>query len=372
MKYARPPYLSPGIPLEKNKLMFSKVEVEIPKPDYPITPLENFKRAAARNDPYWVPNSLTDFQTLFVRDLCIGETIGFDMSRDITKNYEFKDWFGVEWTWVASAGGPMVTPGTQFLDDITNWEKIVKFPDLNNWDWDTQAEAFMKNTYNPSKILHVNFGQSCTERLIALLGGYTEGMLALAIEPEAVKDFLNCFADFTIGLIGMILDRYPVNMITLHDDWGTERDTFFSENMMEEIVFEPSKRIADYIKSRGCIYELHSCGNIMRFVPYMIDLGVDFIQIQRRAVDIPALKKKYGDKIGINTHVEGFIYGQPTPPLDEYLEGIRKSVDLYASGGGFYTNTRGDDGKYLWDSIFELYLYSREFYDNERNMNNHN
>lgn len=366
MIYPRPPYGSPGIPMEKNKLMFSNIEVDIPKPDYPITPLENFKRAASRNQPLWVPNSLTDFQTLFVRDLSVGEKTGFDLSRDLTKNYEFKDWFGVNWTWVASAGGPMVTPGTQFLDDITNWEKAVKFPDLNNWEWDSLAEDFMKNKYDPNKVLHINFGQSCTERLIALLGGYTDGMLALAMEPEAVQDFLSAFADFSIKFIDHICARYPVNMITLHDDWGTERDTFYSEKMMEEIVFTPAKRIADHIKSKGITYELHSCGNILRFVPYMIDLGVDFIQIQRRAVDIPLLKERYGDKIGINTHMEGTIYGEPDPPIDIYLDRIRKTVDLYGKGGGFYTGTQGTDPQYIWNSIFELYCYSREKYDKER------
>lgn len=368
MKYPRPPYLTPGIPLEKSKIMFSSVEVDIPKIDFPITPLENFKLAAAHKTPYWVPNSLTDFQSLFGKDVYMEKGAKPQEAPDLTKNYSYKDWFGVDWTWVAEAGGPMLTPGTQFLDDITNWEKNVIFPNLSGYDWDTPAENFMKNKYNPDKVLHVNIGQSCTERLVATLGGYTEGMSSLLIEPEAVKDFLNRFADFTIEMVDLICDRYPVNFMTFHDDWGTERDTFFSETVMEELVYDPTKRIIDRIKSKGCTFELHSCGNIARFIPYMIDLGVDFMQIQRRAVDIPMVKEKYGDKIGINTHLEGHIYGLPLPPIETYLKMIHNTVDLYAKGGGFYTSTKGEDPEFLWNAIFELYGYSREFYEKERGL----
>jgi uroporphyrinogen-III decarboxylase len=212
----------------------------------------------------------------------------------------------------------------------------------------------MKNEHDPAKVLHVNIGPSCTERLVALLGGYTEGMSSLLIEPEAVKDFLDYFADFTMKFIDLVCGRYPVNLMTFHDDWGTERDTFFSEQVMEEIVYEPTKRIIDHIKSRGAAFELHSCGNIMRFVPYMIDMGIDFIQIQRRAVDIPALKIKYGDRIGIDAHIEGLVYFEQNPPIEEYLQRIRKTVDLYAKKGGFITAITGDDPQYLWDAVFEL------------------
>ena len=40
--------------------------------------------------------------------------------------------------------------------------------------------------------------------------------------------------------------------------------------------------------------------------------GRRFLQIQRRAVDIPALKEKYGDKIGFNVMIED-LQPQDTP-----------------------------------------------------------
>jgi hypothetical protein len=229
------------------------------------------------------------------------------------------DWYGVDWTWVASAGGPMVTPGTQLLDDITKWETDMKFPDLKSFDWTDQAKNFMENTYNSDKVMNVNIGAGCTERLVAVLGGYSESMLAMAMEPEAVIDFCNYFADFTIRFLDIIFGFFPVNMVTMHDDWGTERDTFFSSAMMEEMILEPTNRIVQHVKNKGSLFELHSCGNIMRFIPYMIDMNIDFMQIQRRAVDIPAAKAKYGDRIGFDTGIEASSTESPYRPQEMNL-----------------------------------------------------
>jgi uroporphyrinogen-III decarboxylase len=139
-------------------------------------------------------------------------------------------------------------------------------------------------------------------------------MLALAVEPDAVRALLDRFADFEIELFDLLYALYPFNMVTYHDDWGTERDTFFSEKMMEEIVFAPTKRIIDNIRSKGVFFELHSCGNIKSVLPYMVELKADFLQIQRRAVNIPELKQMYGDKIGFNSGIEGLVPGKNMKP----------------------------------------------------------
>ena len=276
----------------------------------------------------------------------------------------FTDDFGCTWTFVPEAGGPMLTPGVApMLSDITKWETEVKWPDFSKHDYVECKKAFNEKYGKMDKVLHLNIGQSCTERLVALLGGYEQAMVAMAVEPEAVHDFLMAFATFTKDRFLKMAEGVQIDFVTFHDDWGTEKDTFFSPAMMEEMVFEPTKLLLDAIKSTGARFELHSCGRIERFVPYMIDLGVDFIQLQRRANDVPMLKEKYGDKIGFNTGLEGFSFGDPLPEGDELVELIHKTVDMYGKGGGFYTSIFGGDPKQLWDGTQELYYYSREFYE---------
>jgi hypothetical protein len=190
-------------------------------------------------------------------------------------------------------------------------------------------------------------------------------MIAMAEEPEACRDFFERFAAWEIEHFDLIKAHSPVNLVTYHDDWGTERDTFFSEKMMEAMLLEPTRKIIKHIKDAGVYFELHSCGNIKRFLPYMIDMQVDLLQLQRRANDIPGMKQREGDKIGFCCFTEGIEMGQ-TVSTDELMSAIRKTVDLYGKRGGSYSFARGATEEENWAATFELYCYSREFYDKER------
>lgn len=366
MKYTRPPY-DPNGEFEEVAMMFSSATMKVPKMSYPISAKENFIRAAERKNPMWVPNSMTDLQNVGGNDLSNPpmEGAGPGSIWGSTERADFTDDFGCVWTFVPSAGGPMLKPGhPPKVSDITKWETQVDWPDLSHNDYLGGQKYFIENKYDKNKVSHLNIGQSCTERLVALLGGYTQAMVALAEEPEAVHDFLMAFADFTIDSYDKMTQLFVPDFVTYHDDWGTEKDTFFSPKMMEEIVFEPSKKIISHIKSKGSKFQLHTCGNIGRFVPYMIDLDIDFLQIQRRANDMPELKKKFGDRIGFNAFLEGVdLYGGQKVTTEELFDAIHATVDLYGEGGGLYTSVSVPDPKMMWDATNELYYYSREFYE---------
>ncbi len=368
MKYPRPAYMDPNVKIDTSYTIFGHVETKAPKFDYPISAKENFVRMAHRDHPMWVPFPATDIQSIHINELADpkpdGRHLGPDFKRMPKEDETFIDHYGNSWTWVASAGGAMLTPGTCTCTDICEWEKQIKFPDFNDWNFKERAEKYMKEEYNPDKVMHINVHQGLTEMLVAYLGGYEQGMSSLLIEPEACTDFLNAFADYMISFFDMLNSLYPIDFITYHDDWGTERDTFFSERIMEEMVFEPTKRIVDHIKGAGKVFELHSCGKIERFLPYMCDLGVDFIQIQRRANDMPKLKEKYGDRIGFNAGLEGVEIGQVLDK-DELIATIRKTIDIYGPGGGFYPAIFDNDPERFWTIASEFYYYSREFYENE-------
>ena len=372
MKYPRPPYKADGIAIREQPMMFTSGIIELPVIEYPITPLENFRLSYKHQTPVWAPMSMLDFDSLMVGfsntvDVPEGEDAPPPMMWGSTERSEFSDDFGCQWIFVPEAGGPMLRPNAKsVVEDITKWESVVKFPDLKVRDYKTSAEKYMKESYQPGKVMHVNIGQSMTERLVALMGGYTEFLVALMVEPEACRDFFDRFSQYYCDLIDIMFDLYPINMITFHDDWGTEKDTFFSEKVLEDLIFEPTKKFIDRIKSKGdvCV-EHHCCGRMERFAPYMIDMGIDMLQIQRRANDIPMLKEKYGDKLGFCCFTEGIEMGADVP-REELLAAIRNTVDLYGAKGGNYMLVSGTGPEATWDAFFECYCYSREYYDKER------
>jgi hypothetical protein len=366
--------MQPGVPTVREKMLFGG-EISLPVFDYPISAAENLIRAAHRDNPYWVPNGLTDFQSILPNEAILpmseeaaGQIVCADFKRRSAVNWTFTDWFSTNWTFVVQVGGPMLTPGTRVVDDVTQWENAVKFPDLAQWDFDTYAAHFMKNEYNPKKVLTLDLGLGCTERFVSIMGGYTEAMVAFAEEPEACAAFFERFVDHEIELFDRLLTYYPLSMVTYHDDWGNEKDTFFSERMLEKMIYAPTKRLIDHIKSKDVIFELHSCGNIKRFIPYMIDMGVDFMQIQRRVIDFPAVKVRYGDKIGFCGGIEGLDFGAAPPSKEALIGMLRHTVDVLGKGGGLYMGLFLNDPELIWAAAGELYAYSREFYDRERGV----
>jgi hypothetical protein len=369
MKYPRQQYHDPAVKVQNVKTPWGTDTVDAPVFDAEITAKENFRRCLGRRNPIWFPNSLTDKITINPNDTILapvrGMQIHADFNRKATENYKFKDWFNTDWTWVCVAGGATLTPGTQLLDDITKWEKVVKFPDLSEWGFKEKAGQYMKTLHDPNKAVSYDMGRGVTERLVAIMGGYMASMEALLVEPEAVLDFFNAYMDFMIDFFDVINALYPLDFITIHDDWGTERDTFFSEKVMEELVFEPTKRLTDHIKSKDVFIEWHTCGNVTRFFPHMVELGLDIAQVQRRAVNMPLMKEKFGDRIGFCAMLEGVDPANP-PSHDEYIEAVRKTVDIYAPGGGSYLMMFTPDPKLTWDSCVENYCRSREIFDKER------
>ena len=371
MEYPRYEYGDPAAPSITVKSFFGGGEVTYPKFDYPISQIENFKRAARRQKPMWVPIPTLDSQSISPNDMIkpTEKTKGLNVCMDFgspkTGDYTFTDWFLTEWTYVHSAGGPMLTPGFKLCDDVTEWRKCVTFPNFDDWDWTTFHDDFMKNRYDPNKVLACDIGLGCTERFVSIMGGYTEAMLAFATEPEACKDFFEAFIDHDIEQFDRIMELYPLTHLTYHDDWSNERDLFFSPAMLEDMLMGPTKRFVDHVKSRDVVFEFHICGNMMRAAPHFAELGVDLLQIQRRAVDTVWLKKEYGDKFGWGGGIEGLEMGAEPPSKEELIKMVRNTVDIYAPGGGYYVFAFMRDPELLWTVMTEFYAYSREFYDKE-------
>ncbi|MCL2120791.1 MAG: hypothetical protein FWH28_00895 [Clostridiales bacterium] len=363
MNYPRIPFMAEGTPTERRRAMFTSKEYDVPVLDRPLTPVENFKRAWKHQTPVWAPTAMLDFDTVRITGKnppLIGGS----------ERVEYTDDWGCQWVYVPVAGGSMLKPGTQLLDDITKWDSRLVFPDWKTYDWKTAADAYLQNRKDPDKVLSIDIGTGCTEKLVAVMGGYEEAMVAMAQEQDAVTAFFDAYADNLLERYDLIKACYPsVNQITYHDDWGTERDTFFSEAYFESMVWAPTKKVIDHIKASGDIcFELHTCGKIERFIRYIIDLKVDILQIQRRANDMPGLKRAYGDKVGFCCSIEGLAIDEEVSS-EERLAKIRNTVDLYGRQGGLYLVLGAPPSpEAMWDACCEAYCYSREYYDKERGI----
>ena len=213
------------------------------------------------------------------------------------------DWFGAHWMW--KEGEPAPVPGPDFLlKDIADWREIVKFPDLDQFDWEQAAKKDRILDFNRREaLLYQMIHNGIFERLHTLMG-FEDALCALLTDPEEVRAFFEAMADYKCRLIDKIAEYYRPDIICYHDDWGTQRSLFFAPDIWRELIKEPTRRIVEHVHSKGILFELHSCGNIQDLIPEIVDeLKVDGLNIMKLN-DIPRMKRITGTKVVYNVYFD--------------------------------------------------------------------
>lgn len=297
-----------------------------------MTPRENFIRFL-RNEAYeWVPNSMDqlNFAPLMIPD---HKARGL-VVQQVPYNgpYGGKDMFGVEWMFQPEAGGSMEV-GT-LMEDIEDWENVVVFPDLDAFDWEGCARE-NADYLKTDKIVSTTIYTTFFERLISFVG-FENAAMALVDEDqlEAVERLFDALADFYIDYIRRLHRWFNVELVVMHDDWGTQTSTMFSGEIHKELFVPRIRRIANAAHAEGVFIEQHSCGKIESIFPNIVDSGVDTWAGQS-INDKKMLVERFGDRFAVGMCI---ILDRPMND-DEMCAEIKAVMDDYS-------------GKRIWLAIF--------------------
>ena len=234
------------------------------------------------------------------------------------------DWFGVKWNY--EAGVDAIAPDhTQapVLEDIYDWKEVVKFPDLDAWDWSKVEEIdHISEIDRENKAFEMMFVNGPFERLHMLMG-FENALCAMITDPEEVEAFLNAFMEWKLKLMEKVIEIYKPDVLMFHDDWGTQKNMFFSPDTWRELIKPQIQKAVDRCHELGVLFEMHSCGFIEPVVPDFVEMGIDSWQ-GMEINDIPKLKSITGDKLSYHA----------TPNYQQYsteaLAGTLTEEDLRA------------------------------------------
>jgi len=152
-----------------------------------------------------------------------------------------------------------------------------------------------------------------------------------------------------------------VDGVLYHDDWGTQRAGFFSNEMFREQIMPATSRLFKFIKDQGKFIELHSCGKNIQYVPEMIEMGVDMWTPQLPINDPDTLYEKYGDQMTFAF----FVNIAPNTDEADIRKIVRDFVDHYGPKGRcmpcFMTDFSNPRQSIVAHE--ELFNYSFEFYN---------
>ena len=300
-----------------NKIPFSESELKVVKEipgrgglvtreyDRPITDKENLRMLYEEDHPLWACGGRSGAQTFcpsLIPDNVARHFVYDGTTADRMKNdplYDGIDMFGIKWKFVPTAGGSMEDPDYPHpLENANDWEKVIKFPDVDSWDWEggrKDAETYLQDD---KWVLTYMLNGAWFERLISFMGFENA---AMALIDEDQEDALKALFDKTTAVYEKIADKFAeyfpqVDMFNQHDDWGSQQSPFFSEDAANNMIVPYMRRFTDHLRSRGIAADMHSCGHNESRIQCYIDGGWQSWGPQPMN-DVDKLFEGYGDKI---------------------------------------------------------------------------
>jgi hypothetical protein len=293
--------------------------------DYPVTPREAFI-GALEAEAVWeiVGHEKVTFTPRIIPDNVARALVIENSTFDPDTQGGGPDMFGIEWEYVPVAMGSMVHPGQPFLSNANEWYEKVVWPDIESWDWQGSA-ALNNGTYLlPEYFNCLMFQTGYFERLISMLD--FEGALMALVDEEqhrAVKDFFEKLSDLYIAIFAKAVETWPrLDGFEVHDDWGSQQNTFFSPDIVAEFIVPSMRKVNDFVHSKGRYCLAHSCGNNIRQVENYIAAGYDAWNPQP-INDTAAIYERFGDRLLIG------VYDEPRP--DATQDEQRQAAQAFAN-----------------------------------------
>jgi len=311
---------------------------------------DNYVRCVKGEQPFWMPQYFFESDIIWpdaIEEHPVPEVNGFD-------------WWGVDWLMVESAGGMITKPGTRTFSAFENWKEELEWPDLSLVDFEADGKK-IQQYLDPDRPHIYECVEGIFERLHEMIP-FDETLMAFYEEPELLEEFFQKMADYKIECCENVFKYYGrVDGVLYHDDWGTQRSGFFSNEMFREQLMPATSRLLKYIKDQGKFIELHSCGKNVQYVPEMIEMGIDMWNPQLVINDPDFLHSTYGKQMT-------FCFPLNIPHGADEAETrkhVRDFVDHFGENGrvmAWIMTDMTNPNQNVW-AADELYNYSLEYYN---------
>lgn len=266
----------------------------------PISPRENVLAAVLNKECLYMPNArdVTSANVSILPDNKARATVMEGGEMFVPNPEGEQDVFGVTWIYDPAINGSMVRPGAPLLDDVENWKDVIKFPDVDSWDWEGAAKRTEEYRSDEQFAYMSTIFTGFFERLISFMD-FEEAAIAMIDEDSQpyVIELFERLADLYIDYVEHFKKYLDIDIVEMHDDWGSQQGLLISEDVLRKVVYPSMKRVVDRVHELGMGFQLHSCGKIGKeLVPMMIDMGID-VWMGQDINDKAPLVAQYGDKI---------------------------------------------------------------------------
>jgi uroporphyrinogen-III decarboxylase len=177
------------------------------------------------------------------------------------------------------AAVPIVTKENQVIQDVENWGKYVKVPDLRancSEGWEAARES--KAAIDSSEYLSMTImGTGIFEQLHMLMT-FEETLCNLLIYPDEMHEIIEVITEFRLEYMKLIVENLHPDVILSHDDFGSKTSLFMSPDTWREFFKEPYRKLYDYLHANGVLVIHHADSYCEPIAEDLAEIGVDIWQ----------------------------------------------------------------------------------------------
>lgn len=216
-----------------------------------------------------------------------------------------------------------------------DWGRIQKRlePDYTRVDWVSSRTGFERAreegrfiTFNAAMGYDMFQSYLKTEDLL----------MALVTEEDWVREMFRTHADLLVAVAKMMIEKgFDFDGAFLFNDMGYRNGPLFSPETYRRTLLETDQMVCGFFHSHRMPVILHSCGDVRKLIPGLIEAGFDCLQpLEVKAgMDLRELKPLYGDRMAFMGGIDVRAMASDDPGLIE--EEIRSKFEVAKRGGGY-------------------------------------
>lgn len=157
-------------------------------------------------------------------------------------------------------------------------------------------------------------------------------MTYIALNPKIVETIMDKVTDYKIEIAKKTV-QLGFKIAHSGDDFGTQTAGFFSDAMFKRIILPRLKKYWEVFLKADIPIMFHSCGNIVQYIPDLIDIGMKILEPCQPCMDLNYLKREYGKDLifygGIDTQKLPYLTPEGTKEM------VADTIRILGKGGGY-------------------------------------
>lgn len=234
----------------------------------------------------------------------------------------------------AGVNGSTRSWAEESIGAISSWEDFEKYKFPRVEDFDFFAFEYLDQHLPEGMGLGLAHGGGLFER-VSWIFSIEKLCYFLFDQPDLVEAVTQKVSEIQSDFYRNILELDHLSAIFPGDDMGFRSATIISPNDLRKYFLPFHAQIAGMAHDRGVPYFLHSCGNLLKIMPDLIDtVGIDGKHSYEDAIiPIDKFQEMFGGRIAVLGGMD--INFLATATQDQVRARVRKAAEICGSRGRF-------------------------------------